>query len=51
MKDMMHKAETIRQIEYLQLSRHLIGELEDTQQAQSLVMAIQSLQALAEQWN
>lgn len=51
MADTIRKAEAIRQIEYLQLSVHLIHDLEDEIQAECVAHAIASLQDLAEQWN
>lgn len=47
----IRKAEAIRQIEYLQLSAHLITHLDDEVQAENVVQAIASLQGLTEQWN
>ncbi|MCG2607984.1 MULTISPECIES: hypothetical protein [unclassified Acinetobacter] len=51
MADQKRKLETIRSIENLQLSNVLIRGLDDAQQAETIVEAINSLQELTEQWN
>ncbi|MEJ2898331.1 hypothetical protein [Acinetobacter sp. NS-4] len=51
MADQKRKLETIRSIENLQLSNVLIRGLDDVQQAETIVEAINSLQELTKQWN
>lgn len=51
MTDQVRKISTIRSIEKLQLSNHLIVALDDAAQAEDIVLVLQSLQGLSEQWN
>lgn len=51
MTDLKHKVEMIRSIENLQLSTDLIHALNDAQQAEYVVEAVNSLQNLVQHWN
>lgn len=51
MTDLKRKVEMIRSIKKLQLSKDLITALDDAQQAEYVVEAINSLQKLEQQWN
>lgn len=51
MADLKRKIETIRSIENLQLSQHLISALDDQIQAEDVFSAVYSLQSLSEHWN
>ncbi len=51
MADQKRKTETIQHIQRLQLPETLIQSLDDASEAESVAMAIQSLQGLVQQWN
>lgn len=51
MADQQRKNDIIRSIEHLQLPASLLAVLEDSQQAECLAHAIDSLQDLSQQWN
>lgn len=51
MIDLKLKHDTIRTIQSLQLSANLIIDLEDAIKANDVIMVIDSLQGLANQWN
>ena len=51
MTDQQHKVEMIRSIEQLQLPNHLIQALDDAQQADNIVQAINCLKHISHQWH
>ncbi len=51
MTDIQRKTAVIRRIENLQLGQHLIVALDDRETAESIAIAVQSLQGLTEHWN
>lgn len=51
MTDQKRKIETIRSIQFLQLTENLIDALDDAAEAECIAEAIRSLQGLTEQWN
>lgn len=51
MKDQKHKIEMIRSIEQLQLPTQLIQALDDAQQAENVVNAINHLKYMTHQWH
>ena len=51
MADQKRKIETIRSIQSLQLNENLIHALENAEEAESIVVAIHSLQRLTQHWN
>lgn len=51
MKDQKYKVEVIRSIEQLQLPNHLIQALNDAQQAEYVVNAVNSLKSMTNQWH
>ena len=51
MTDIQRKTAVIQSIESLQLGQHLIVALDDGETAESIAIAVQSLQGLTEHWN
>ena len=51
MKDQKYKVEVIRSIEQLQLPNHLIQALNDAQQAECVVNAVNCLKSMTNQWH
>lgn len=51
MKDQKYKVEVIRSIEQLQLPSHLIQALNDAQQAECVVNAVNCLKIMTNQWH
>ena len=51
MKDQTHKLAMVQTIHQLQLDRGLVEALDDAQQAEAIVHAVDTLLAFTEQWN